>query len=547
MKAALYSRKSRFTGKGESIENQIHLCKEHGMKYLGVNENDFFVYEDEGFSGGNTNRPEFQRMMKDAKAKKFDVIICYRLDRISRNVHDFSNLIKDLKNNNVDFVSIREQFDTTTPMGRAMMYIASVFSQLERETIAERIKDNMVQLAKTGRWLGGVPPTGFESKPVVTMDKSGKQRTMFKLSPLYDELATIKLIFDKFVNFKSITKVERYLVTNKIRTKNGLDFQRYSIRFILANPVYAIADKTMYDYLIENKFDVYADWSEFNGLYGIMGYNKTLQDKELSSNRFRATSEWIISIGKHEGIISSEDWIKTQKLLEQNKSKSYRKIKSTQSLLSGVLRCAKCGSYMRPKTMQRKTETGEQVFYYMCEMKEKSRRTRCNIKNINGNVIDSSILNEIKKIAVEYSPLLDNISEKESLVETTKGSVQSEIDEIRKQISVIEKGIENLVTIITKGLTDEIRDVMIKRMEELVKEKEIYKTKLLELTAVNKNIELNEFNLELVSERLCSLDDSVWELMDVANKRRMIKSAIDKILWDGEKLSLMLFGSKNII
>ena len=124
MKAAIYSRKSKFTGKGESIENQIQLCKEHGMKYLGLSEDDFTVYEDEGFSGGNTNRPQFQKLIKDAKAKKIDILICYRLDRISRNVSDFSQLIKDLNKYNVNFISIREQFDTTTPMGRAMMYIA---------------------------------------------------------------------------------------------------------------------------------------------------------------------------------------------------------------------------------------------------------------------------------------------------------------------------------------------------------------------------------------------------------------------------------------
>ena len=542
MRAAIYSRKSRYTGKGESIENQIQLCKEHAIKFLEIVEENFFVYEDEGFSGGNTNRPQFQRMMKDAKEKKFDVIICYRLDRISRNVSDFSNLIKDLKKNNVDFVSIREQFDTTTPMGRAMMYIASVFSQLERETIAERIKDNMVQLAKTGRWLGGIPPTGYESKPIVILDESGKERKMFKLSPISDELDVIQLIYDKYVRLKSITNVEKYLVTNKIKTKNGLDFQRYSVRFILGNPVYAKADKTMFDYLTKNSFDVYSDITEFNGMYGLMGYNKTLQDKELNSNRLRDTSEWIIAVGKHKGVISSEVWIETQKLLEQNKSKSYRKVKSTISLLSGVLRCANCGSYMRPKAMQRKNEDGEQVFYYMCEMKEKSRKSRCDIKNVNGNVIDKSIVNVLKKIAAKNPPLVDEVLGEKALVENSKDSIQIEIDEIQKQILENEMGIQNLITSITKGHKDEIRDIMIKRMEELATEKEFYKKRLLVLKNVDKVSEINEINLELVTESLSALTDSVWELMNVESKRRIIKSVVNKILWDGKKINLLLSG-----
>ena len=94
-------------------------------------------------------------MMDAAKKRQFKAIIVYRLDRISRNVSDFSGLIEELARLDISFISIKEQFDTSTPMGRAMMYIASVFSQLERETIAERIRDNMHELAKTGRWLGG--------------------------------------------------------------------------------------------------------------------------------------------------------------------------------------------------------------------------------------------------------------------------------------------------------------------------------------------------------------------------------------------------------
>ncbi|WDU84245.1 recombinase family protein [Caloramator sp. Dgby_cultured_2] len=154
MKFAIYSRKSKFTEKGDSVENQVIMCKEFIEKNFKDIES-ILVYEDEGFSGGNTNRPEFQRLLKDAKEKKFDVLICYRLDRISRNIAHFSLLINQLQELGISFISIREQFDTSTPMGRAMMYIASVFAQLERETIAERVRDNMLELAKSGRWLGG--------------------------------------------------------------------------------------------------------------------------------------------------------------------------------------------------------------------------------------------------------------------------------------------------------------------------------------------------------------------------------------------------------
>ena len=119
---AIYSRKSRFTGKGESIGNQVELCRAYIRTAFGDAYADgAVVFEDEGFSGGNLNRPDFKRMMKAARDHQFKAVVVYRLDRISRNISDFSSLIEELGRLEIDFVSIRESFDTSSPMGRAMM------------------------------------------------------------------------------------------------------------------------------------------------------------------------------------------------------------------------------------------------------------------------------------------------------------------------------------------------------------------------------------------------------------------------------------------
>ena len=126
---AIYSRKSRFTGKGESIGNQVDLCLSYIAATFGSSyAQNAVIFEDEGFSGGNLQRPDFQKMMKAAHQRQFKAIVVYRLDRISRNIGDFSHLIEELGKLHIDFISIREQFDTSSPMGRAMMYIASVFA-----------------------------------------------------------------------------------------------------------------------------------------------------------------------------------------------------------------------------------------------------------------------------------------------------------------------------------------------------------------------------------------------------------------------------------
>lgn len=155
IRIALYSRKSKYTDKGDSVGNQIELIKEYIKKNYPKEEyeTEIVTYEDEGFSGGNIDRPQFQKFLAEEEKEPYDILICYRLDRISRNIANFSNLMEELTKKNTSFISIKEQFDTSTPMGRAMMFIASVFAQLEREVIAERIRDNMIELAKTGRWL----------------------------------------------------------------------------------------------------------------------------------------------------------------------------------------------------------------------------------------------------------------------------------------------------------------------------------------------------------------------------------------------------------
>jgi len=508
MKVAIYSRKSKFTGKGESVENQIQLSREYAVKYLGASENSFIIYEDEGFSGGNINRPQFQKMMRDTRAKRFDVLICYRLDRVSRNVSDFSQLIKELNRYSINFVSIREQFDTNTPMGRAMMYIASVFAQLERETIAERIKDNMMQLAKTGRWLGGIPPTGYKPEAVINVGTDGKERKMYKLVQVPEEKNLVKLIYDKYVSLKSLTKVEKYLVRNNISTKNGIDFHRYSIRFILSNPAYAIADEKLYKYLTENNYDVCSDISEFNGINGLSSYNKTNQGREKENERYKDTSEWVIAVGLHKGIISSNVWIEAQTLLKQNRSKAYRKVKNSQSLLSGVLRCSKCGSFMRPKMVQRTIANGEQAFYYMCEMKEKSRKTRCDTSNINGNILDDSVMKELKHIAAKNPLVFDDLFDRKNLVETKKDALQSEIKTMKSKLHETELAIQNLMTALEKGQTDEVLKTIFRRMEELGEVKKAYIKRLKELRKIEKVTEFNGLNLEIVVQSLGALNDS---------------------------------------
>lgn len=538
MRIAIYSRKSKFTGKGESTQNQIQLCKEYALQHFDHIEK-FITYEDEGFSGGNIDRPQYKKMLEEAHEGKFNILMCYRLDRISRNISNFSDTIDMLQRENIDFISLREQFDTSTPMGRAMMYIASVFAQLERETIAERIQDNMLQLAKTGRWLGGITPTGFESKEVTITDTHGKNHKIYKLSPLSDELVIIKIIFHKFLVLKSLSKLETYCIQNHIQTRNHIDFSRFSLRNILTNPVYTIADETLYDYLTEKNFKIYSHKNDFNGKNGIMAYNKTLQKKHVS-NKVRDYSEWIISVGAHKGIIPSHDWIKAQTILLKNKSKSFRKVKNTQSLLSGILRCKNCGHFMRPRA-GRVNKEGIKTFYYMCEYKEKSKKTKCSVKNINGNKLDQLILEEIKKLSQKHTILHEDLCNYPLNFERDHLPIDSEKLMLSSQIKNNEHAIINLINTLSKGKNTTAITYILKEIESLDQKTKELKNKLSHLQKEENKYLSKPFDIENIKNILISFSKLI-DTLDVYNKRSLINHLVEKITWDGEYIDIIFLG-----
>lgn len=379
-RAAIYSRKSKYTGRGESVGNQVELCRSHIRSLWGeACAGEALVFEDEGFSGGNLNRPDFRRMMARARAGELSAIVVYRLDRISRSIGDFAALIQELDRLGVAFLSIKEQFDTGSPMGRAMMYIASVFSQLERETIAERIRDNLRELAKTGRWLGGVTPLGFASESLRTVTVEGKAKRSCRLRLVPEEAELVGRIFRLYLETGSLTRTAEAL--GDLRTRNGHGFTRYAVRAILENPVYLTADGAARNYFLSLHADVFPGPLGFDGRHGVLAYHRTRQEQGRVQ---LPVAEWIISVGQHPGLISSRDWLAAQALLERNRTS--RPPRDSGALLTGLLRC-RCGGAMYPKASRAPGR-----FSYVCREKSRSRGSDCRCPNAPGPELDRAVL-----------------------------------------------------------------------------------------------------------------------------------------------------------
>ena len=538
----IYSRKSKFTGKGESIENQIEMCRQYIRIQFGEAAADSaLIFEDEGFSGGTLERPQFKKMMDEARRKNFRAIVVYRLDRISRNIGDFARLIEQLNDRKIGFISIKEQFDTSSPMGRAMMYISSVFSQLERETIAERIRDNMRELSKTGRWLGGTTPTGYGSESTASVTIDGKVKKACRLKVIPEEMGLVKLIYDKFLETGSLTKTETFLLQNGYTTKNGRQFTRFSIKGILTNPVYLIADESAWRYLTRSNVELFAQESEFDGVHGIMAYNRTLQ-RPGQAHQIRPMEEWIVSVGRHEGAVEGGAWVRAQTLLEQNRSKCYRRPRGNVALLSGLLICGGCGGFMRPKLSKRLNAKGEYLYTYLCSMKERSRRHVCNMKNCNGNILDAEIVAQLRSLSEDGSEFIRQLERSGRVLTDGRQSCDEEISGLEEELAANGEEIRGLVCALGRASGTCAEEYVMRQIDELHGRGEGLKRRLAQLKELTSGHVLSDVEFDLLAQMLASFGDTV-DGMAVEQKRAAIRAFVKRIIWDGTHAHVVLFGS----
>ena len=542
MKIAIYARKSKLTDKGESIHNQIEACKNYITNWGNINNDDeleFVVYNDEGFTGGNTDRPAFKQMLDDARASKFNKLVCYRLDRVSRSIADFSNTYELLNEHDIEFVSVKEQFDTSTPIGCAMLNIAMVFAQLERETIAERIKDNMLALAKTGRWLGGKTPTGYVSKQI-EYDGDNNTKKMFMLEINPKEIELIKLIFDKFLEIKSLRGVESYLTIHNINSPSGNRYTAATLKDILVNPVYAAADQDTYNYFLVRESEICNQQIEFNGQHGLMVYNRTDQSKRKAT--FKDINDWIVAIGQHSPIIDGATWVSIQNVLAQNTSKSfYNKDGMNYGVLSSLVKCGCCGATMKIKKGKLMAD-GTQAFAYVCSNKDISRGSKCNIRNVIGQDADRDVLDYLVNLANDEGSLDRILHYNESEISSSIVSDSNKIQSIELKMQENSTKINNLMGQMAQiDSTSSLLPIYLEQLKELDKEKQELAAALENVQDNFKQAEMNDLNIKIIKNALKELTN-LNQILSVQQQRSLIRAVISNITWTGETLHIEVFG-----
>jgi len=326
---AAYARQSVEKKNSLSIKGQLDLCTQTS------GSPDIKIYSDQGYSGKNTERPDFQRLIKDIKADKISKLYVYRLDRFSRSIADFGQLWNVLQEHSVEFVSVTENFDTSTPMGRAMLHIIMVFAQLERETTAERVKDNYVSRALLGAWPGGPAPYGFQIGR--TPGKNGKE--IPTLIENAEQGKIVRRIFEEYVKDDvSLRSLAFSLNADGIPGPKRDVWDSVSLSRLLHNPVYVKADAQVRLYYASLGVKMISDENAFNGKNGLLLFGK----RNANDRKYTDVRDHSLTVLNSRGLVSAELFLRCQDKLSHNEQVK-NSGKGKHSWLSGLMKCANCG------------------------------------------------------------------------------------------------------------------------------------------------------------------------------------------------------------
>lgn len=533
MKIAIYSRKSKFTGKGDSIGNQIDRCRDYiNFIYSEQKDIEIIIFEDEGFSGKNTERPGFKKMMHMVKGKELDAVVVYQLNRLGRKVKDILETIDIFKEFNCFLHSVTEKIDTSSPMGTMFLTILASISQYERDDLIQRIVDNLYILAKDGRWLGGQEPYGFKHIRESFTDSNGKTRYFSSLVIKEDEMDIVLQIYDLYLEMQSLSQVHKYLLQRGVRGKKGGYINKSSIKSILINPNYVMCNDEVIEYLEEDGYIV----TKQEAGKGILTYCKRSNDKTRNNPKIASTS-------KHPGIIQPDHWLKVQEIMNMNKDKKPNRGNSTTGLLSGILRCS-CGAVMNV-TKSRQLKDGTRPYYYACGMKISSGGALCNKKNINGLLVDKRVIEEV--VGYDASRVieeLDKILEKELYKEDNE-----KLEEIHDKVKLL-KNKKNNMFIQLSNLDSEDDKEIISEYQEAIRninsEINELNEKLADIEQRSNMIIDSEIDIQEIKNKIQNFKDT-FEMLKHEDKKKVLSKIFEKIVWDQESNTISItYSSKNL-
>nr|WP_306796783.1 recombinase family protein [Clostridium sp. YIM B02551] len=441
---AIYCRVSTIeqAEEGYSIDEQQRLLMEWCKKM------DYIVYKcysDRGISGKDIkNRPALKEMLNDAEDKKFDMVISWKINRISRKLADVLKIVDVLEQKNITFKSYSEPFETDTPAGKMQFQMMALIGEFERGTIAQNVKMGMCAKARAGEWCGGIV-FGYDLVAVEGLEGAKRRKTKLRINEKEAEI--IRYIFNEYGNGKGYKAITNQLNKIGYKTKKGKDFSVGSIKDILTNPIY----------IGKVRYNVRQNWSE--------------------KRRRNINANPIITDGIHEAIIDEDSWNKVQAILENKMGKPSR-VHDGEFPLTGILRCPKCGAGMVISRTTNKLADGtkKSIAYYACGNWKNKGTAVCNSNSIRVEKANEYVFNKL-------SELLSNENMVKTIVSNVNRERKRKVNPTKNELARIDKELEKLDKkkgklfdayeddIITKEEFQARKDELTERIKKLEEEK----------------------------------------------------------------------------
>lgn len=502
---ALYTRQSVEKLDSISIESQLEYCKYE------IRGNPYKEYIDKGYSGKNTNRPAFEEMLADIRQGKITRVIVYKLDRISRSILDFTNMMEIFGKYNVEFVSSTERFDTSTPIGRAMLNICIVFAQLERETIQKRVADTYYSRSKRGFYMGGAIPYGFTKVNTVI---DGVKTS--KYIPIPEEAEQIQLMYSLYANPEnSLGDLIKYFNKHNMKQLRGGSWGAAKISKLLCNPIYVQADSDIYDFFKSQGANIINPVADFRGYNACYLYTGTISTTRKQSD---LTDKEVV-LAPHEGIVSSSDWIKCRLRCLSNRQ-STKTCKPINSWLIGKVKCGKCGYSL--KIIKTKTKT-KLHRYFICSASISTKKASC---KGTGATIYADVLEEYMLEAIR-----ERLKDFTTLSKHTETIQNSKINQIKIRITEVEKEIEAMLSKVI-GANSILMEYINQKIEALDSERKCLQSEVTALTYQQNNN--NSFNI--ISDHVSKWNETSFEdkqtVVDTLTKLITIADGNIEITWN---------------
>ena len=484
VRCAIYTRKSTDEGLDQAF-NSLDAQREAGEAYIASQKGEGWIclpdrYDDGGYTGGNMERPALKRLLADIEADRIDCVVVYKVDRLSRSLMDFSRMMGTWEKRKISFVSVTQQFNTTSSMGRLTLNILFSFAQFEREIISERTRDKIAATRRKGKWSGGRPVLGFDLHPdggklIVNEDEAHRVRALFDLYLEHESLTeTIKVLDDRGWTNKRWT-------TRKGVEAGGKVFNKHSLTTLLTNVLYR---------------------------------GKVVYKDEIFE-------------GEQPALVEEAVFERVGKTLRLNGSTGGKHVRGRYgALLKGLIRCTPCDSAMvHTQTLK---NGNRRYRYYVCASAQKRGWHSCPSKSIPAGEIEKFVVDQIRAIGKDPVLVAETLEEARSEAQARIQSLETEGQGLTRELKRHSAELRKLA-----GQANET-GAATDRMADLQDRIQVAEQRSLKIREELTHLRETLLNEEDVADTM-ALFDPVWETLTVKEQRRVLQLLVQRVDYDGER------------